>query len=374
MVKIGLFKLTLNLYKRAFGLKMQIEQIIHDFSALGTEFLKASRQEELVPEGEPSQGSLLTLEIENCCYYNPWFIPSFTRFAYAAWAETLQEEKVAQWVRKYVPKIEEDKDPASVGIIMAGNIPMVGLHDLICVLASGHHALIRLSSSDDRLIPAVLDALTSINAGLRNHFSLVQGPLRDFDAIIATGNNNSSRYFDYYFGRYPHIIRKNRNSVAIISGHETKEEMKKLATDIFMYFGLGCRNVSKLYLPDGLGIEEIMPFFDDYSFLADHHKYRNNYDYQKSILLIDRIDHRDNGFLLAREEPSLMSPISVIHTETYHSIELLNKHLYQLRDQIQCIASCDKEVVAAMPPGRSQLPELWDYADGTDTMEFLMKL
>jgi len=362
------------LHKRAFCLKMHTEQIIHDFSSLGKEFLKASQEEEILPEGEPSQASLLTFEIDNSCYYNPWFIPSFTRFAYAAWAESLQEEKVAQWVRKYRPIIEEDKNPASVGIIMAGNIPMVGLHDLICVLASGNHALIRLSSSDDHLIPAVLDTLTTINAGLKNHFSLVQGPLKNFDAIIATGNNNSSRYFDYYFGRYPHIIRKNRNSVAIISGHETEEEMKKLATDIFMYFGLGCRNVSKLYLPDGLSIEDIMPFFDDYSFLADHHKYRNNYDYHKSIMLINRIEHRDNGFLLVMEEPSLMSPISVIHTETYHSIELLNKHLYQLHDQIQCIVSCHKEIDASILPGRSQLPELWDYADGTDTMEFLMKL
>jgi hypothetical protein len=355
-------------------LKMHFEHIIYDFSVLGSEFSKASGQEQIQPGGKMPRGSLLSSEIENSYYYNPWFIPSFVRFAYSAWAEALKEEKIAQWIRKYMPKIEEDKSPASIGIIMAGNIPMVGLHDLICVLASGHHALIRLSSSEDHLIPAVLNTLTGIDAGLNTRFTLVQGLLKDFDAIIATGNNNSSRYFDYYFGRYPHIIRKNRHSVAIISGHETDEEMKKLARDIFMYFGLGCRNVSKLYLPEGLGIEEIMPFFEDYSFLADHNKYRNNYDYQKSILLINRIEHRDNGFLLTRDELSLMSPISVIHTETYHSIELLNKHLFQLQDQIQCIISCHKEVDSAIPPGQSQLPELWDYADGTDTMEFLLKL
>jgi hypothetical protein len=350
------------------------EQIIHDFSSLGSKFLEASRQELLLTEVEPSPGSLLKFEIENSCHYNPWFIPSFVRFALAAWAEALQKEKVAGWSSKYIQIDKGKKAPASVGIIMAGNIPMVGLHDLICVLASGHHALIRLSSSDDHLIPAVLNTLTGIDAGLKNRFTIVQGLLKNFDAIIATGNNNSSRYFDYYFGKYPHIIRKNRNSVAVISGHETDEEMKKLATDIFMYFGLGCRNISKLYLPAGLGIEEILPYFEDYAFLADHNKYRNNYDYHKSIFLINRIEHRDNGFLLAREETSLMSPISVIHTETYDSVDLLNKQLYQLSDQIQCIVSANKDIDAAIPPGRSQFPGLLDYADGIDTMQFLLKL
>lgn len=353
---------------------MSTEQIIDDFCALGDVFRKASLSKELPPGSGSLPGSLLRFEIENCQDYNPWFIPSFTRFACAAWAEALQEPKISQWVKKYILKIEEDKAAASVGIIMAGNIPMVGLHDLLCVLASGHHALIRISSSDDHLIPAVLGTLTSIDTGLKNRFTLVRGPLKNFDAIIATGNNNSSRYFEYYFARYPHIIRKNRNSIGVISGQETKEEMKKLATDIFMYFGLGCRNISKLYLPDGLGIEEIMPFFEDYAFLADHNKYRNNYDYHKSIFLINRIDHRDNGFLLAREESSLMSPISVLHTGTYQSIDLLNKHFLLLRDQIQCIVTCHKDVTYAIRPGSSQLPELWDYADGIDTMEFLLNL
>jgi hypothetical protein len=353
---------------------MSTEQIIYDFSELGSRFLKASQQVNLPPVSELSQDSLLRFEIENSCYYNPWFIPSFIRFACAAWAEALQGRKISQWIKKYTPKIEKDKAPASVGIIMAGNIPMVGLHDLLCVIASGHHAMIRLSSADDHLIPAVLNTLTDIDTGLKNRFTLVQGLLKNFNAIIATGNNNSSRYFDYYFGRYPHIIRKNRNGIAVITGHESKEELKKLATDIFMYFGMGCRNISKIYLPHGFGIEEIMPFFENYAFLADHNKYRNNYDYHKSIFLINRIDHRDNGFMLAREESTLMSPISVLNTETYQSIDLLNNQLFHLRDQIQCIVSCHKALENAILPGRSQFPELWDYADGLDTMEFLMNL
>jgi hypothetical protein len=162
--------------------------------------------------------------------------------------------------------------------------------------------------------------------------------------------------------------------VAVISGDEQEEDLIKLATDIFMYFGLGCRNVSKLFLPAGKGIEEIMPFLEDYSFLADHHKYRNNYDYHKSILLINRIEHRDNGFLLATKDSSLMSPISVIHSETYHSADFLNKQLSQISNQVQSIVSSSKEINGAIPPGRSQFPELWDYADGIDTMEFLINL
>lgn len=353
---------------------MSIEQIIHDYSTLGTLLSNASQPDVHPPGSEHSRDSLLRFEIENSYYYNPWFTPSFIRFACAAWAEALQAVKISEWIKTYLPKNKKDKTPASVGIIMAGNIPMVGLHDLLCVIASGHHAMIRLSSADDHLIPAVLNILTGIDAGLKNCFTLVQGPLKNFNAIIATGNNNSSRYFEYYFGRYPHIIRKNRNGIAVITGHESKEEMKRLATDIFMYFGLGCRNISKIYLPDGFGIEEIMPFFEDYAFLADHNKYRNNYDYHKSIFLINRINHRDNGFLLAREESSLMSPISVLHTETYQSIDLLHNQLFHLRDQIQCIVSSHKDLKNAIPPGRSQFPELWDYADGVDTMEFLMNL
>ena len=353
---------------------MSNEQIIYDFSALGSALLNASQQDNLRHGAGLSHNSSLRFEIENSCNYNPWFIPSFVRFAYTAWAEALQSRKISQWIKQFTPNTEENKAPASVGIIMAGNIPMVGLHDLLCVLASGHHAMIRLSSADDHLIPAVLNTLTGLDSGLENRFTFVQGPLKNFNAIIATGNNNSSRYFDYYFGRYPHIIRKNRNGIAVITGDESKGEMKKLATDIFMYFGLGCRNISKIYLPDKFGIEEIMPFFEDYAFLADHNKYRNNYDYHKSIFLINRIDHRDNGFLLARKESTIMSPISVLHAETYESIDLLNNQLFHLRDQIQCIVSCHKDLKNAILPGRSQFPELWDYADGVNTMEFLMSL
>jgi hypothetical protein len=159
-----------------------------------------------------------------------------------------------------------------------------------------------------------------------------------------------------------------------MTGRETEEELKRLADDIFVYFGLGCRNVSKLYIPEGFILEEIFPFFSHYSFLSDLHKYRNNYDYQKSILLINSIPHLDNGFLLVKEDSAFMSPISVIHTEKYRTIDSLNHHLYDQKEHLQCIVSCSKEILDSIPPGRSQLPELWDYADGVDTMGFLMNL
>jgi hypothetical protein len=350
------------------------EQLVHSFTHLGNEFLKASIQKERMPQGAQSSGSVLAEAIDKSFIHNPWFIPSFVRFAIASWAEALKEEKVSQWIRSYFPAKIVKKDPSVVGIIMAGNIPMVGLHDLICVLASGNNALIKLSSADDQLIPAVLETLYTINPEIRDQVSFAEGLIKNFDAIIATGSNNSSRYFDYYFSKYPHIIRKNRNGAAVITGGETEEELRKLSDDIFMYFGLGCRNVSKLFIPEGFKIEDILPFFENYSFLSDLHKYRNNYDYQKSILLINRIPHLDNGFLLIKADSALMSPISVIHTESYSSTESLSQHLFSLRDQIQCVVSISREIDNALLPGCSQFPELWDYADNVDTMEFLMNL
>jgi hypothetical protein len=345
------------------------KQLIHDLTHLGRVF------------GSVSQGSnrsadekILNDAIEQSFLHNPWFIPSFVRFAFSAWANALQEEKITKWINTYNPGDDRVKEPATIGLIMAGNIPMVGFHDLICVLASGNRALIKLSASDKILIPAALKVLNYNNPEFENKVIFAEGPLKNFDAIIATGSNNSSRYFDYYFGKYPHIIRKNRNGVAVLTGQETEVELEKLADDIFIYFGLGCRNVSKLYLPEGYEIERIFPSFNKYAFLADLHKYRNNYDYQKSLLLINRVPHLDNGFLLVKTDHSFISPISVLNTEQYQSVEQLNRHLSGIRDQIQCIVSVSQDIESAILPGQSQFPELWDYADGVDTMEFLSHL
>ena len=350
------------------------DRIIKDFALLGNKFdlaLKGTDQEGL---DKIETYNLLSKAIEQSYYNNPWFIPRFVRHSFSAWAQALKKDKIESWISKYKWEKYSLKKPVNVAIIMAGNIPMVGLHDLLCVLASGNRALVKLSNSDNLLIPAVLKVLCHINPEYDRLFNFAEGPLMSFDAVIATGSNNSSRYFDYYFGKYPHIIRKNRNGIAVLDGNENEEELKKLADDIFIYFGLGCRNVSKLYIPQEYDIEGIFQHLSHYSFMSDLHKYRNNYDYQKSILLINRVPHSDNGFLLVKPDPSFISPISVVHTETYQSIGSLARQLSLDKDHIQCVVSGSRDLESAINPGRSQFPELWDYADGVDTMNFLANL
>jgi hypothetical protein len=345
-----------------------------NISTLGIEFQKAAEAYLSDTDSDWANQSVLCQAMQMAAMQNPWFIPVFVRFAFSAWAKALQEEKISHWLTKYHKPESHGKQPMNVGIIMAGNIPLVGLHDLLCIYLSGHNATIRLSSQDKVLIPTIIEVLTAIDPAVNERFQIVEGPLKNFDAIIATGSNNASRYFEYYFGKYPGIIRKNRNGIAVITGNETDEELKALADDIFMYFGLGCRNVSKLYLPEGYMVEKLFPFFSGYSCFADLHKYRNNYDYQKSILLINRAHHLDNGFLLVKEDHSLISPVSVLHTGTYTSIESLKKELGVIKDKIQCIVSGNNTFDNAVPFGKSQVPELWEYADGVDTLEFLLNL
>jgi len=348
---------------------LDTEKIINDLALLGRAFSKMS--DGSVPQ-PGSEHEILADALNRAFLNNPWFIPDFTNYSFKAWALALKEEKIRKWLSAY--DLSYKNKMQTIGLIMAGNIPMVGLHDLLCVLASGNRALIKLSSADEVLIPAVLRVLCTINPEYLEKFAYVDGPLKDFDAIIATGSNNSSRYFDYYFGKYPHNIRKNRNGVAVITGGEKADDLENLAHDIFLYFGLGCRNVSKLYIPEGYDVEKLFPYFSRYSFFADHHKYRNNYDYQKSILLINGIPHHDNGFLLLKKDDSLISPISVVHTESYNSVDKVSQRLESAHDQVQCVISCSKEIKIAILPGTSQCPELWDYADGVDTMDFLVKL
>jgi hypothetical protein len=341
--------------------------MISSLSALGEEFRKAS-----VPD--LATGTPLGRAIELGYMQNPWFLPQFTRFSFAAWAEALTEDKIRKWLEMYDAGHKKHKDPVVVGLIMAGNIPMVGLHDLLCILASGNKALVKYSSSDNQLIPALTELLITLVPEFEGRIITADGPLKNFDAIIATGSNNSSRYFEYYFSKYPSIIRKNRNGVAVLTGNETGEELRGLADDIFIYGGLGCRNVSKIYFPGNYPKESLFDSFSAYDFLQDNHKYMNNYDYQKSLLLINRVPHLDNGFLLLKEDNALMTPVSVLNYETYANIESLKDHLILMQDQIQCTVTNNSLFENAVPFGRSQFPQLWDYADGVDTMAFLMNL
>lgn len=302
---------------------------------------------------------------------NNWFTEDSVSSAFKGLVSMLQEEKLRSWIGNY--EIKEELEPKSVGILMAGNIPMVGFHDLMTVLISGNKACIKLSSSDSILMNWVFDQLIDIEPEFKSFIS-VEEMLKEKDAYIATGSDNSARYFNYYFGKYPSVIRQNRTSIAILSGEESTEDLKNLGEDIFKYFGLGCRNVSKVFVKSKDQIKELLDALEGYSSIADHHKYHNNYEYNKSIFLVNNEAHLDNGFLLVKESTELVSPISVLYFETYDSKNDLLKKLDLIKDKIQCIVADSTYWGGGVSFGNAQQPEPWDYADNVDTMEFLIGL
>jgi hypothetical protein len=257
---------------------------------------------------------------------------------------------------------------------MAGNIPMAGFHDLFCILLAGHRFLGKLSSEDTWLLPAVAEILFFVNPGFKNLISFTKEKLSGFDAVIATGSNNSYRYFEYYFGKYPHILRKNRNGIAILTGNETSDDLSALVDDIFLYFGKGCRSVSKIYIPEDFRLESLSLPFQKYQHIINHHKYLNNYNYHKAIFLLEKIPFIDLGNSLLTKNAGAASPVSVIYYEHYQDSILLIDKLKDFEDQLQCVVSIDKDVTGSVRPGRSQFPSLSDWADGIDTMDFLLNL
>lgn len=302
---------------------------------------------------------------------NAWFQPEEVKRSLASLQEMLKRDALEKWFEQ----IKVTESPKTIGMILAGNIPMVGFHDILCVLATGNTALIKLSSSDNKLLPVILKQLISFEPALAERIIFAER-LKDFDAIIATGSNNSSRYFDYYFGKVPNIIRKNRNSIAVLDGKESTEEIALLGHDIFDYFGLGCRNVSKIYLPEGYEIKNLFEPLEVFQPIINHFKYNNNYDYNKSIYLVNGEPHFDNGFVLLKEDKGLSSPLAVLYFEYYKNPEELKATLTEMEDQIQCVVShtdlkLENDVVSF---GQSQHPELWDYADNVNTISFLNNL
>jgi hypothetical protein len=309
-----------------------------------------------------------TTVINTAQHHNAWFTPDEVYKSLNSLGKMLNETDLNQWFNK----IALTDTPKKVGLILAGNIPLVGFHDVLCVLATGNIALIKMSSSDDKLLPTVLQQLVTFEPLLAEYIEYTDR-LKDFDAIIATGSNNSSRYFDYYFGKVPNIIRKNRNSIAILGGNETLNEIEALGHDIFDYFGLGCRNVSKIYVPKGYDMKNLFEPLEKYQPIINHFKYNNNYDYNKSIYLVNGVKHFDNGFLLVKEDLSFASPLAVLFYEAYDSIKAIEQLMDREHENIQCIVSnmdlqLNKEKVTF---GQSQYPKLWDYADDVDTIEFL---
>ncbi|MEQ8582404.1 MAG: acyl-CoA reductase [Marinoscillum sp.] len=298
--------------------------------------------------------------------HNQWFTEENLSRAFEGIAFMLEKDKLQQWLEPYEPLSPEV--PKITGIIMAGNIPMVGFHDLLSVLITGHFAAIKTSSQDTYLVQLLIDWLLEIEPRFKKNLE-VRDRLTAIDALIATGSDNTARYFEYYFRNHPRVIRKNRTSVAILDGSETETQLKALGKDIFWYFGLGCRNVSKVFVPKNYDPKAFFEANEELNYLADHNKYRNNYDYHKSILLVNGVKHLDNGFLLWQPSEELVSPISVLYVEEYEGNEALKAKLEANADKLQCIVGNGHT-----PFGQAQTPEVWDYADGVDTVAFLKGL
>lgn len=302
---------------------------------------------------------------------NNWFTENSCQSALNGVAWMIDEKKFAQWVGEYGEL--QPKSPKSIGIMMAGNIPAVGFHDLMTVLISGNIACIKLSSADEILMKWLIGQLISIEPRFSD-FVEIEEMLKGKDAYIATGSDNSARYFNYYFGKYPSLIRRNRTSIAVLSGNESTQELQELGRDIFQYFGLGCRNVSKIFIKSKEQLQHLLDSLEVFSEVMNHHKYLNNYDYNKSILLVNREDHLDNGFLLVRETTELVSPISVLFYEIYADLDQLQVRLDEIKENIQCIVSNPDYYEGAVSFGKAQEPEVWDFADGVDTLRFLQDL
>ncbi|MEO6148821.1 MAG: acyl-CoA reductase [Mucilaginibacter sp.] len=305
--------------------------------------------------------------------YNAWFTPESVSAAISAIAENLNSFDLTKLVARYT--LGSNDTPKNVGLILAGNIPLVGFHDILCVLITGNHALIKASSQDSRLIKYILHKLVNIDKTFDGRFTFVER-LQHFDAVIATGSDNSSRYFEYYFGKVPHIIRKNRNSLALLTGEETTAQLFELGHDLFDYYGLGCRNVSKLLVPEGYNFVPFFEAIEPYNQIINHHKYNNNYDYNKSVYLVNGEKHLDNGFLLVKEDERLASPLAVLFFEYYSDPASAANIINTQSEKIQCVVSSLPLKVSAQVVGfgKSQQPELADYADGIDTMKFLADL
>lgn len=367
---------------------MLLEKRIIAFVKLGT----------LLREYTLTKEPRLEKAVKNAIRHNGWFTEENILLAIHSLGEMLREAKIRKWIDNYESIRHQVSGIRNIGVIMAGNIPLVGFHDFLCVLMSGHNFAGKLSSDDEHLLPALADILIQLEPEFKEKIRLTPtlskgegafsslGRDREGWAFITTGSNNSARYFEYYFGKHPHIIRKNRNSIAILDGDESEEDLKNLGRDIFQYFGMGCRNVSKIYIPQNYNLDKFFSAIVDFGDVINHNKYYNNHCYYHSIYLLNQEKFLDNNFLMLKEAPSyspergetIASPVATLYYERYNNLDVLFKKLSTVKEQLQCIAYDQ-----TLPPslenirvryGQTQSPELWEYADGVDTMEFLISL
>ncbi|RLD80410.1 MAG: acyl-CoA reductase [Bacteroidetes bacterium] len=347
---------------------MRIDHRIEAFSTLGRVLEQIGKEKSFKIDSHDLES--FEQAFDKALASNAWFTPESVFNMLQSFGASMKTEELARWTKMY--DLDAIQEPKRIAVVMAGNIPAVGFHDFLSVLMAGHIIQAKLSSDDKFLIPAIADLLIKIEPAFSDKISFADEKIKDFDSVIATGSNNTSRYFNYYFGKYPHIIRKNRNALAVLTGNETAAELKALGDDIFMYYGLGCRNISRLFVPKDYDLKTFFEAIEEFSSVGDHHKYRNNYDYNKSVFLINGDPHFDNGFLLLKEDHAMTSPVSVLHYERYQSAEELNAFIAENTENIQCVVSVSDDIPGGIPPGTAQHPNLWDYADGVDTMEFLI--
>ncbi len=352
---------------------MESKYIADAFIALGDTLTAYLNGES--PEGSFDFRERIDEGILKACAANPWFTPKSVKRSFYAWAHSLNCQKIKSWTQRYSGlETKFHKNPSTVAVIMAGNIPLVGLHDFLSVLISGNRILAKMSDNDSELLPLISEILIEAEPELARYIEFAEGHLKDFDAVIATGSDNTYRYFEYYFGRYPNIIRKNRNSIAVLDGNESFCNLDDLCKDIFEYFGMGCRSVSKLYVPAGYEFGNIITLIDTWDEMCNHNGYRNNYDYQKSVMIMNDINFIEHRNLLVTKNFSLRSPLAVIHYEEYHSLDQVREVISEKDNEIQCVASNIRLSENSVPFGRTQEPELWDYADCIDTIDFLLRL
>ena len=347
---------------------MILEQRIASFVQLGKVLKSAGNEMEWKPELKVSQekyNQLIAL-FSTIHVYNGWFNKSNVVKSILAIGNMLDEEKLNQWISSY--NLTKKKTEKKVAVIAAGNIPLVSFHDFVSVIISGNIFVGKLSKDDHLLLPSIAAILVDIDPKLENYIQFITGKLENIDSVIATGSNNTARYFDFYFGKYPNIIRKNRNSIGILDGSETKTELQELGQDIFSYFGLGCRNVSKIYIPENFDLNRLFNAIYDFHPIKMHNKYANNYDYNKAVWLLNNEQLLDNEFILLKEDKSISSPVASLYYERYNNKNEMEEILIDNAHNIQCIVS--KNHVAF---GKAQQPELWDYADNIDTMKFLLE-
>ncbi|MBB3696357.1 acyl-CoA reductase [Flammeovirga yaeyamensis] len=301
---------------------------------------------------------------------NGWFDETTVDNALVGIQKMLERDVLEKWVNNY--SISAETSSQNILVVMAGNIPAVGFHDALCVLISGHHLQAKLSSQDTFLMKILLDWLIDIEPKFKDQISILDAPALEIDKVIATGSDNSNRYFEKYFSKFPHIIRHNRSSVAVIKGDESKETLAKLADDIFLYYGLGCRNISKVYAPVDYDFKLLMEALEERAKKTIiNHKFANNYDYNKSIYLVNKVEHLDNGGLILTENQDLVSPVSVLYYEHYENGKDLKEKMSIHQDKIQVVVADQHWLAGTEDFGQAQFPSVDTYADDIDTMEFL---